>query len=115
MDPELEMDTDDVAGVGFGVGLMTNRVVLTVVELTGAGVDGAGAEEEGTGEEGDGIGVWVEGPEVTVLYLCSVEVTGTEEVVSPMVIVVEAVRWVVWVGPLEVGQLTGLQHWTLIW
>lgn len=106
MDPEVEMNTDDVAGVGSGVGLVIGRVVLTVVELTGAGVG-----EEGTEEEGDGPGVWVEGPEVTVLlYGCSVEVTGTEEVV-----VLGAIRWVVWVGPLEVGQLTGVQHCTLIW
>lgn len=50
-----------------------------------------------------------------MVYVCSVEVTGTEEVVSPMVVVLEAIRWVVWVGPLEVGQLTGVQHKTLIW
>lgn len=84
------MDTDDVAGVGSGVGLVVVRVVLTVVEVTGTEVDGAGAGEEGTEERG-------EGPEVTVLYACSVEVTGTEEVVSPMVVVLEAIRWVVWV------------------
>lgn len=111
MDPEVEMDIDDVAGVGSGAGLVMGRVVLTVVELTGAGVG-----EEGTEEEGEGPGVWVEGPEVTVLlYGCSVEVTGTEEFVSPKLVVLEAIRWVVWVGPLEVGQLTGVQHWTLIW
>lgn len=50
-----------------------------------------------------------------MLYVCSVEVRGTEEVVSTMLVVLKAIRWVVWVGPLEVGQLTGEQHWTLIW
>lgn len=115
MDPEVERDTDDVAEVDSDVGLVVGRVVLTVVELTGAGVDGAGADEEGTEEEGGGPGIWVEGPEVAALYVCSVEVTGTVEVVSPMVVVLETIRWVVWVGPLEVGQLTGVQHWTLIW
>lgn len=113
MDPEVEMDTDDMAGVGSGVGLVMGRVVLTVVELTGAGVDEAGVGEEGTEEEGDRPGVWVEEPEVTVLlYGCSVEVTGTEEVVlSKLVVLEDDITWVVW----EVGQLTGVQHWTLIW
>lgn len=115
MDPKVEMDTDDVAGVGSGIGLVVGRVVLTVVELTGVGVDRAGADEEGTEEEGEGPAVWVEGPEATVLYVCSVEVTGTEEVVSSMVVVLETIKWVVRVGPVEVGQLMGVQHWILIW
>lgn len=105
MDPEVEMDTDDVAGVGSGVGRVVVRVVLTVVVVTGAGVDGAGAGEEGTEEEG-------EGREVTVLYACLVEVTGTEEVVSPMVVVLEAIRWVVTVEAevdmVKIGPVAGV-------
>lgn len=54
---EVEMDTDDVAEVDSDVGLVVGRVVLIVVELTGAGVDGAGVDEEGTEEEGEGRGV----------------------------------------------------------
>lgn len=57
MDPEVEMDTGDVAEVDSGVGLVVGRVVLTVVELTGAGVDGAGTDEEGTEEERGAPGV----------------------------------------------------------
>lgn len=94
MDPEVEVDADDVAGVGPGIGLVVDRVVLTVVELTGAGV---------------------EGPEVTVLSVWSVELAEAEMVVAPTVVVLEAIKWVVLVGALEVGQLMGVQHRILIW
>lgn len=110
MVPEVEIDTDDMAEVDSGIGLVVDRVVLTVVELTGAEVDGPGADEEGPEEEGEGPGARVEGPEVTVLPVWSVDMTGVEEVLGPIVVVLEAMRWVVWVGPLEVGQLMKVQH-----
>lgn len=115
MDPEVDTDTDDVAEVGSGVGLVVNRVVLTVVELTGPGVEGLGADGEGCEEEGKGPGAWVEAPDITVLSVWSGEVTGAGEVVVPVVIVLEVIKRVVWVGPLEAGQLMGVQHRILIW
>lgn len=115
MDPEVDADTDDVAEVGSGVGRVVDRAVLIVVELTGTGVDGLGADGAGCEEEGKGPGAWVEAPEITVLSVWSGEVTGAEEVVVPTVVVLEVIRWVVWVGPLEVGQLMGVQHRILIW
>lgn len=110
MVPEVEIDTDDVAEVDSGIGLVVDRVVLTVVELTGAEVDGPGADEEGPEEEGKGPGARVEGPEVAVLLVWSVDMTRVEEILRPIVVVLEALRWVVWVDPLEVGQLMKVQH-----
>lgn len=115
MDPEVDTDTDDVAEVGSGVGLVVDRVVLIVVELTGLGVEGLGADGEGCEEEGKGPGAWVEAPDITVLSVWSGEVTGAEEVVVSTVVVLEVIKWVVWVGPLEAGQLMGVQHRILIW
>lgn len=115
MDPEVDTDTDDVAEVGSGIGLVVDRVVLTVAELTGPGVDGLRADEEGCEEEGKGPGAWVERPDITMLSVWSGEVTGAEEVVVPIVVFLEVIKWVVWVGPLEAGQLMEVQHRILIW
>lgn len=110
MDPVLGMDTDDVAEVGCGIGLAVDRFTLMAVELTGPRVVGLGADEKGREEEGKGLGAWVERPEITVLSVWAVEVTGIKEAVVPIVAVLEVIKWVVWVGPLEVGQLMGVQH-----
>lgn len=113
MDPEVGMD--HVAEVGSGIGLVVDRVVFTVVEPMGADVDGLGADEKGCEGEGKGLRAWVEGPGITVLSVWSVEVTGATEVVGPFVVVLEVINCVLWLGPLEVGQLMGVQHSILIW